>query len=80
MRSLAMEGPEAYVAGAMQREFISLSPLTDLTEAVAKLTPHACALVFDDHRLIGMLTSENLSEFLMLRQIGRVRQKFEANA
>ena len=35
-------------------------------------SPGAAALVMDDNdRLLGMLTSENLSEFIMLRQIGQ---------
>jgi hypothetical protein len=41
-----------------------------LAEALPKLAaPGACALVLDgEGRLLGLLTSENLSEFVLLRQ------------
>jgi len=70
VRAMLREGPEAYVAGAMDRDFIRLSPDTPLTEALPQVSaPGSCALVMDaeDH-LLGMVTSENLSEFLLLRQ------------
>ena len=42
---------------------------------VPKLSlPGAAALVMDDEdQLLGLVTSENLSEFIMLRQIGQDR-------
>jgi Zn-dependent protease/CBS domain-containing protein len=74
LRSMASEGPDAYVAGAMDRNFISLSAEMDLTDAAPLLGPGgACALVMEEDRLLGMLTTENLSEFLILRQIGQAR-------
>jgi len=30
----------------------------------------ACALVMQDEKLLGLLTSENLSQFLLLRSVG----------
>jgi hypothetical protein len=30
----------------------------------------ACALVMQDDKLLGLLTSENLSQFLLLRSVG----------
>lgn len=71
MRTMLAEGPESYVAGAMDREFIRLTPDVDLSEAMPKLSAAgACALVMDaeDH-LLGLLTAENLSEFILLRQV-----------
>ena len=72
VRAMLGQGPDAYVAGAMERNFIRLAPDMPLSEALASVTaPGACALVMDaeDH-LRGMLTSEHLSEFILLRQAG----------
>jgi len=74
LRALASDGPEAFVAGAMDRDYLSLTPDADLVEAVPVLArAGSCALVMEDGRLLGLLTPENLSEFLMLRQIGKTR-------
>lgn len=71
LKSLAAEGPDAYVAGVMDREFLSLDPVADLS-AILPLMAQAgrCALVMDQDRLMGLLTTENLSEFLLLRRFG----------
>jgi Zn-dependent protease len=71
LKALAAEGPEAYVAGVMDREYLSLEPATDLAE-ILPLMAHAgrCALVMDGERLLGLLTTDNLSEFLLLRRFG----------
>jgi Zn-dependent protease/CBS domain-containing protein len=71
MRAMMQEGPDAYVSTAMDRNFVRVSPDADLSEAIPKLSlPGAAALVMDDEdHLVGMMTSENLSEFIMLRQI-----------
>ncbi len=72
LRALATEGPDAYVAGVMDRNFVRLSPDMDLAEALPVMAQTgACALVMDeDDRLLGMLTTENLSQFLLLRRFG----------
>jgi Zn-dependent protease len=71
LRALAAEGPDAYVAGVMDRDFTRLSPEMDLAEALPSMAQAgSCALVMQDDRLLGLLTSENLSEFLLLRRFG----------
>jgi stage IV sporulation protein FB len=70
LRGMAVDGPEAYVAGIMDREFKRLNPAADLNEALPMMAETTCALVMEDDKLVGMLTRENLSEFLMLRRIG----------
>ncbi|MDR3691756.1 MAG: site-2 protease family protein [Fimbriimonas sp.] len=78
VQGLSMDGPSAYVASVMQREFKSVSPDAPL-ESAFELFPQADPspiLIFKEDRLIGMLTLENLSEFVMLehakaRSIGR---------
>jgi len=75
VRAMMSQGADAYVAGAMDRDFLTLSPDTPLTEVLPQLTPSgSCALVIDrDGRLLGMVTAENVSEFLLLRQASIVR-------
>jgi CBS domain-containing protein len=77
VRAMLAEGPEGYVAGAMDREFTRLSPEQPLQEALPLVSaPGACALVMDDDgRLVGMVTSENVSEFLLLRQVSMAQAK-----
>jgi Zn-dependent protease/CBS domain-containing protein len=75
---LSSEGPDSYVAGIMNREFTQVPPDAPL-EAVAELMQSGGwqpVLVMNGEHLMGMLTRENLSEFIMLenaRQSGRRR-------
>jgi Zn-dependent protease/CBS domain-containing protein len=75
VRAMLTEGPESYVAGAMDRDFPRVVPDMPLPDALAILQgPGACALVIDEEgHLKGMLTSENLSEFILLRQASMAR-------
>jgi Zn-dependent protease/CBS domain-containing protein len=72
LKALAAEGPDAYVAGVMDRDFLALGPATDLAEVLPLMAQAGrCALVMDDHtKLLGLLTTDNLSEFLLLRRFG----------
>jgi CBS domain-containing protein len=74
VRAMLSQGPDAYVAGAMDRSPLRVPPEMDLSEAFAK-TNGACALVMDGEKLLGLLTAENLSEFLLLRQISLIQAK-----
>ena len=71
LRALAAEGPDAYVAGVMDRDFLLLEPGADLALVLPTMA-HAgrCALVMEGTRLLGLLTADNLSEFLLLRRFG----------
>jgi Zn-dependent protease/CBS domain-containing protein len=71
MRALATEGPDGYVAGAMNREYVALDPEMDLADALPIMAEAGpCAVVMDGGAVQGLLTTENLSEFLLLRRIG----------
>ena len=71
LKALASEGPDAYVAGVMDREFLLLEPATDLAEVLPLMAQAGrCALVMDRTNLLGLLTTDNLSEFLLLRRFG----------
>ena len=71
LRGMAQAGPDAYVAGYMAREFPSVPPDKDLAD-ILPLMAHsgACVLVMENERLLGLLSSENLSQFLLLRSVG----------
>ena len=71
LRGMALEGPDSYIAGFMEREFSCLPPDQDLAEVLPVMAhAGACALVMQEGRLLGLLTSENLSQFLLLRSVG----------
>jgi Zn-dependent protease/CBS domain-containing protein len=71
LKAMASEGSSAYIAGVMNREFIRLEPGMDLAEALPSLAEAGpCALVMEGERLVGLLTRENISEFLLLRRVG----------
>lgn len=71
LQGMANQGPESYVAGVMDRNFTAIRPDMDLSEAMLLvLQAGSCALVMEDDRLLGLLTRENLTEFLLLRRSG----------
>lgn len=71
LHALASEGPDAYIVGVMDRQYISLAPDLDLSAALPVMARSGnCALVLQDERLVGLLTTENLSHFLALRRFG----------
>jgi Zn-dependent protease len=71
LQGMASHGPESYVAGVMDRNFTAIGPNMDLAEAMPLVTQSgACALVMEGDQLLGLLTRENLTEFLLLRRSG----------
>ncbi len=71
LKALATEGQDAYVAGVMDRDFLAIEPGMDLAEVLPLMAQAGrCALVMDGEKLLGLLTTENLSEFLLLRRFG----------
>ncbi len=77
VNAMLTQGPDAYVSGAMSRDFTRVSPDMPLTDALPKLSsPGACVLVMDgEDRLVGMLNSEHLSQFILLRQVSAAQEK-----
>src|SRR5262249_1372810 len=78
IRGVLTQGPDAYVAGVMDRAFVRVPPDMDLSEAFVK-SNGSCALVMEGETLLGLLTAENLSEFLVLRQIHLIEGKTRAS-
>jgi Zn-dependent protease len=72
LRGMATEGPDAYIAAFMDRDFIRVPPSADLAQTLPLLSSRgsACALVMEEEHLLGLLTIENISEFLILRRFG----------
>jgi predicted transcriptional regulator len=75
IRAMLTEGPEAYVASAMDRTPRRFSPDTPLSAVLADLSgPRTCVLVMEGEKLLGLLTSENVSAFILLRQVAMQQQ------
>lgn len=76
---LAKEGPETYVSAVMERDFLRLKPDDFLEEVLANLSDSDyTALVMQDEKLLGIITKENLNEFLVLRNLGHRRPRPDA--
>lgn len=76
LRGLAQSGPDAYVAGAMSREFASAAPEDDLNDALPRLQGRPGPLVVLEPgtgTLMGIVTAENVQEFFAVRQIVAAR-------
>ncbi|MCP5517512.1 MAG: site-2 protease family protein [Verrucomicrobiales bacterium] len=69
LTALAKYGGAFLVQDAMEREFATASPLEMAETAFARLDECAChsVPVVQDGRLVGLLTAENIGEFLMIR-------------
>ncbi len=78
LRGWTTDGPDAYVAGTMNRDFAWAKPDDELETVLAQTQMTWPILVLDgdsreESHLVGMLTQENLLEFLTLAQL-RMRQ------
>lgn len=77
LQGLSKDGPDAYVAGTMNRQFRHAEPARELSQIVADAAAagHTIAgalplLVLDaGGKLKGMVTAENLAEFFAIQQI-----------
>jgi Zn-dependent protease len=80
LRGLAQNGETAYVSGAMNRDVIVVAPDAPLDAVLARPAgiQQVPILVMEDGQLIGMLTTDNVMEFLTLRQIARDRSERQA--
>jgi Zn-dependent protease/CBS domain-containing protein len=69
LRALAERGSSATVAGAMHRQFATATPDERAEEAIARLRACDCNAmpVVRDGELLGVLTLDNVGEFVMIR-------------
>ena len=81
LRGLAEAGPSAYVAGVMDRSYLSALPDDDLGEMLQRMQDgsQAVLVVENSDRLLGMVTGENVAEFFAVRQIYRSRNGRDRN-
>lgn len=80
VRAMLASGPDAYVASAMDRNPRRVSPDMPLSDVLQDLsTARASAVVMDGDKLVGLLTSENVSSYILLRQVS-LQQQARAHA
>jgi len=77
LRGLAEQGPSAYVAGAMFRQFASVGPDDDLGGVLPVLQGAGGPLLVldptNEGRLLGMITGENVQEYFAVKRIVAAR-------
>lgn len=69
MVALQQQGPDAFVEDVMRRDFLSVDPNDMLDAALARLQAAECCLtapVIQRDELVGLLTAENVREFLLI--------------
>jgi len=75
VRAMLNSGPDAYVASAMDRNPRRVAPDTPLSDVLQDLSgTRASSLVMDGDKLLGLLTSENVSSYILLRQVAMQQQ------
>jgi CBS domain-containing protein len=69
LRALAQRGPQAPVATAMQTDFRAASPDEPVEEVMTRLETCGCHAmpVVRGRELLGVLTTENIGEFVMVQ-------------
>lgn len=71
LQALAGSAHENYVGSVMNRNFLRLDPNAGLEQILPQLSDNGyTALVMEGDTLLGMVTRENLNEFLILRNFG----------
>jgi predicted transcriptional regulator len=76
MKALAAHGPESRVGDAMDRAFVVTAPDEELDDAFARLRSCRCRTlpVVRGRELVGVLTTENIGEFMMVQSAMREGQ------
>lgn len=78
IRALTERGADTPVVDVMERDVATVRRRAPLSEAVAKLGSGGQPLVGvvdDDDRVVGIITLENLGEYLMVTQANRAQQR-----
>ena len=78
IRALTERSSDTPVVDVMERDVATVSCRAPLSEAVAKLRsggqPPLVGVIDDDDRVVGIITLENLAEYLMVAQASRTHQ------
>jgi len=82
MTALARKGQSAPVSDVMQREFQTARPTEEADAVFGRLQTADCRSlpVVDHERLVGMVTAENLGEFLMIQSALKGKRRADARA
>jgi Zn-dependent protease/CBS domain-containing protein len=82
LTALARSGLHGRVADVMTREFLTARPDEPLDEVLLRLQKCECRSlpVLDGEHLVGMITSENIGEYLMIRFALEERRPFGVSA
>ena len=77
LAGLSTEGPDAPVSKYMRTDFKTAVPGEMLDRALARLQEGECPVlpVLDGDRLVGLLTTENVGELVMIRQAIKARRE-----
>lgn len=76
IRALAESGPGTPVVDVMEPDIAVINSRAPLAEAVTQLQKGRqplVAVIDDDQRVVGIITLENLAEFMMVNQASRSR-------
>jgi Zn-dependent protease/CBS domain-containing protein len=74
IRALAATGPDTPVLGVMERDVVTINCHAPLSEAVAALQTSGqplVGIVDDEARVVGIITLENLAEYMMVDAASR---------
>ena len=78
IRALTERSSDTPVVDVMERDVATVSCRAPLSEAVAKLgsggQPPLVGVIDDDDRIVGIITLENLAEYLMVAKASRTQQ------
>ncbi len=76
LSGLSQHGPDQLVTGVMQREFDTAEPNEMLEAVLNRLATSPCRImpVLQDGNLVGLVTVENLGEYLMIQNALHRRQ------
>jgi Mg/Co/Ni transporter MgtE len=82
LRAIAQQGSDVHVREAMNREFAAVDSHDMLESALAVLHDCKCRSlpVVHDGQLVGMLTTDNVGEFLMIQSALRRARRAGARA
>ena len=77
LAGIAQRGPATPVAEVMKRDFVPMDPDDLLDDVVARGRAAEAPLVpvLRDGRLVGLLTLENLSEYVLIQHALEARQR-----
>ena len=77
LKALGQQGNEALVSEVMERNIITTTPDESLESAFSRIQQCACSTVpvLEDNELVGILTMENVGEFILVQNALRLKAR-----